>query len=70
MCVDSEWRRREMVSSLDEVANHESEVGLLLFDVATNECKTIPFLGRSCNVDVFNYVESLVPLVKTNIQGP
>ncbi|XP_028755801.1 putative F-box protein At1g32420 [Neltuma alba] len=56
------------VSSESEMANDESKVGLYLFNVTTNECKRFAIPGPSFHVDVFNYVESLVPLGNIHIE--
>ncbi|XP_054776930.1 putative F-box protein At3g23960 [Prosopis cineraria] len=56
------------VSSEIEMANDGAKVGLYLFNVTTNEVKRLPIPRPGLHVDVFNYVESLMPVGNIHIQ--
>ncbi|XP_028755851.1 F-box/kelch-repeat protein At3g06240-like [Neltuma alba] len=54
----------------DEIENDEPKIGLYLFSITTNEFKMIAIPGCGSGRDVFNYVESLVPLGNNHIEEP
>ncbi|KAI9127344.1 hypothetical protein K1719_001903 [Acacia pycnantha] len=63
-------RPRLVSETKSEIENDEPKVGLYLFNITTNEFKTIAIPGGGHGRGVFNYVESLVTIGNNHNEEP